>query len=161
MKSILLILLMLFSAIFVNAQKVRRIKAAELKSYVQNSTKPQILNFWASWCAPCMEEMPSLLAMARQYGDSLELVLISLDFKTAFPDKLNSFVSSKKLAGTQYWLDESDADYFCPLIDSTWTGAIPATLFINQSTGHRYFAEKQLSSSEIDAAVKDLMSMQD
>jgi hypothetical protein len=48
-----------------------------------------------------------------------------------------------------FWLNESDANYFCPRIDSSWNGTIPATLFINKENGKRFFVESEMSAEEM------------
>ena len=55
------------------------------------------------------------------------------------------------------WLDETNADYFCPKVDEKWTGAIPATLFINNSKNYRKFMEEQLSEEELEKEILALL----
>ena len=57
------------------------------------------------------------------------------------------------------WLDETNADYFCPKVDAKWSGAIPATLFINSKTGYRNFIEEQLSHEELKKEIMAILKM--
>jgi hypothetical protein len=54
------------------------------------------------------------------------------------------------------WLDETNADIFCPKIDSTWDGAIPASLFFNPKTGYRKFYEEQITHAQLK---KEIMAI--
>jgi len=102
-----------------------------------------------------VEEIPDLIKLAKEYKkEKASLYLVSLDLEDYYPEKIKKFVAKKKYAAKIAWLDESNADYFCPLIDTSWSGAIPATLFINNKTGYKKFYEKQLSATEIEVALK-------
>jgi thiol-disulfide isomerase/thioredoxin len=119
---------------------------------------PLIVNMWATWCKPCIEEIPYFLEEIKDNRkDSLQLLLVSLDFKEAFPEKISSFAKKRKFDAPILWLDESNADYFCPKIDPKWSGAIPATLFVNPKTGYRKFAEEQVSHQELKNYIRELL----
>ena len=139
------------------AQEVKPIRAGELKAFIDSSTGPTIVNFWATWCAPCLEEIPHFNELQRLYPGRLQLIFVSMDFRRSYPALLNAFVKKNELKGQLYWLDETDADYFCPVIDSSWSGAIPATIFINNTTKTRRFMEKQLSPEEINREAEKIM----
>lgn len=141
------------------AQGVRKIKITELESVIKESQRPLVVNFWATYCKPCLEEMPGLVKAAEQYRkDSVQLILVSLDLEEGYPDKVNSFAKRFKVKGALYWLDEYDADYFCPRIDSAWSGAIPATLFVNHKTGYRSFQERALTASQVQLQVATMLA---
>ena len=132
------------------AQDIRRVKITELDQLIRQSEYPVIVNFWATWCKPCVEELPSLIReMKAHKEDSLQLILVSLDDQETYNGKLKTFIRERNYEGLFLWLDETNADLFCPVIDSSWSGAIPATLFINNKTGYRKFYEEQLSHEEL------------
>src|SRR5215510_9301400 len=119
-----------------SAQELRKIKAVELEQIIKDSRHPLIINFWATWCQPCVEEIPYFLDEVKKHrNDSLTILLVSLDFKEAFPTAIEKFMDKRKFKAPAAWLDETNADYFCPKVDPKWSGAIPATLFINNTTG--------------------------
>jgi hypothetical protein len=91
----------------------------------------------------------------------VELLLVSLDLPAYYPAKITSFAKDNQFTAPIAWLNETDADYFCPKIDKQWSGAIPATLFINNKIGHRRFFEKQLSAEEVEANIKGLLGKSD
>ena len=130
------------------AQEIKTMKIDELDAFIQSTTKPTIINFWATWCAPCVEEMPWFNKIVNQ-NKNVELVFVSLDNISAYPGKIQSFVKAKKISATLIWLNETNAEVFCPIIDEDWAGSIPATLFINNSRNYRRFIEAQLSPTEL------------
>lgn len=138
-----------------DAQQIQKIKIKVLIDLTATSDSVLIINFWATFCKPCVEEIPDLIKLAKKYKkEKASLYLVSLDLEDYYPEKIKRFVAKKKYAAKIAWLDESNADYFCPFIDASWSGAIPATLFINNKTGYKKFYEKQLSPVEIEVAIK-------
>ena len=145
-------------AINTSAQNIAVWKLNELKTAIQTSKEPTIINFWATFCKPCIAELPHFQALANQYkAQGLKLILISLDLKEAFPKDIIASASKLKLTSPLIYLDESNADLFVPVVDSSWSGAIPASLFINNKTGYRKFFEEELSKEKLGAEIKKLI----
>jgi thiol-disulfide isomerase/thioredoxin len=144
-------------------QEIKKIKATDLEKIIAESKGPVIINMWATWCKPCIEEIPYFLEEVKKHNaapgstDSVQLILISLDFKEAFPKDIASFVKKRKYTVPVLWLDETNADYFCPKLDAKWTGAIPATLFINNKTGYRNFVEEQISHETLKLEIMAIL----
>ena len=136
------------------SQEIKKVRIDELDEYITRSTVPLIVNFWATWCAPCIEEIPYFQETVKKYnGENVKLLMVSLDFENAFPGKIKTFARNKNVASQIFWLDESNADIFCPRIDSAWSGSIPASLFINNKTGYRKFFERQLTPRQVEKEV--------
>lgn len=136
-------------------QDVKKVQINEIEDIIQKSDHPIIISFWATWCAPCVKEIPYFQETVKKYAaQQVELVLVSLDFRQSYPAALNSFIKSRNFDATFYWLNETNADHFCPKIDPKWDGGIPATLFINNKTGYRKFYERQLTPLQVEAEVK-------
>lgn len=153
---LLLVILMFANSLF--AQNVRKVKVEELADYIAKSDHPLVVNFWATWCAPCIAEIPYFQEEVKKYADQkAELLLVSLDFADAYPAKLSSFISKNKYEASFYWLNETDADHFCPQIDKKWSGSIPSTLFVNNKTGYRKFFERQLTHPQFVLSMKELV----
>jgi thiol-disulfide isomerase/thioredoxin len=140
------------------AQDIRKIKVTDLASYIEHADHPIIVNFWATYCVPCMEEMPAFINLTEMHKrEQVELLLVSLDMPKSFPDKISQFAKERGLPRGIVWLEETNADYFCPKVDSQWLGAIPATLFINHKTGFRKFFEQQLSAVQLQNVFSEML----
>jgi len=154
-------LLLVVGLLIANAafsQSIKKVKIEELADYIAKSDRPLVVNFWATWCAPCNAEIPYFQEEVKKYADQkAELVLVSLDFADAYPSKISSFIKKKKYEASFFWLNETDADHFCPAIDKSWSGSIPSTLFINNKTGYRKFYERQLTHPQFVLNMQDLV----
>lgn len=140
------------------SQEIKRIRITDLEKTIKESKGPLIVNFWATYCVPCLAEIPHFQALATQYKDKgVKLLLVSLDMKEAYPGKINKVTKKLKLNPPVYWLDETNADYFCPKVDSAWSGALPSSLFINNATGYRKFFEDELSKEKLEKEIQSLI----
>jgi len=153
-----ILILILVAASSAMAQKAEVVKFDQLEELLTSkSEKIQVINFWATWCGPCVHELPHFQRLeARQYPD-VQITLINLDYADQLP-KVNAFLAKKKITSKVLLLDEIDYNSWIDRVDPSWGGAIPATLFINPSTGQRKFVDKELSESELDLYIKALKS---
>ena len=148
----------IFSA-SVNAQAIKKVKIEELETYIKNSNHPLVISFWATWCIPCIHEIPWLqTAVEENRSKNAEYILVSLDFAEAFPKKIEAFIKERNFKARFFWLDETNADIFCPRIDEKWSGGIPANLFVNNKTGYRKFIGRQLTDRQALAEIALLVS---
>lgn len=139
------------------AQDIPKWKLDALKAAIKNADRPTIFNFWATFCKPCVEEIPYFQQLVKKYDSAgVKLVLVSLDMIELYPEQIRSFAIKQKFTAPIIYLDETNADLFCPAVDESWSGAIPASLFINNKTGYRKFFEEQLSKEKLE---KEILSM--
>jgi thiol-disulfide isomerase/thioredoxin len=159
MKKIIILSLFLLPLFSGAQQAVQSVKIDELDKLIKASDTPLVVNFWATFCAPCVKEMPYLIRITDSIGQTkpVKLIFVSLDLKESFPEKVLKFLTRRKINNTTYWLNETNADVFCPVIDPKWSGSIPATLFINNKTGYRSFLEKQIEPDEFLQAVTKML----
>jgi thiol-disulfide isomerase/thioredoxin len=125
---------------------------------IRNSDHPVVVNFWASWCAPCLHEIPWLEESVAQFkGDTVELILVSLDPPAVFPAGLNGFLRKKGYTARCYWLEARDRKQFYAQIQPDWDGGMPASLFINPARYYRRFFARQLTERQIVMEIKNML----
>ncbi len=143
----------------VNGQKVARWKIEDVvKSFSADNDTVYVVNFWATFCKPCNEEIPDFIRLAEKYKkQKVKLMLVSLDLASYVPVRLPEFIKKNKYKTNHVWLNETDADRFCPMIDAKWSGAIPATIIVNNKTGYRKFFDDQISAADFEGVLKVAM----
>ena len=143
----------------VEAQRIAVWQATDLKTAIDTTTAPTIFNFWATFCKPCIAELPYFQKLADKYSaNGLKLILVSLDLKDAYPKQIAKFANARRLHSPIMFLDEPNADLFVPLVDTSWSGAIPASLFLNKAKGYRKFLEEELTPQQLDAEIKNMLA---
>lgn len=160
MKIISLILLFSLTTIVAQAQTIKKWKIEDLVAYIDRSEKPTMVNFWATYCVPCIEEIPYFQELTKKYkANGVELLLVSLDFAELYPARIAAFAKKRKFYAPIVWLDEENADHFCPKIDSSWSGVMPATLFVNNKTGFRSFYEEQIPKETLELEIRKMINL--
>lgn len=154
----LLLLLLFFSAPGI-AQTVSVLKVTDLQKRIKNnSDTTYIVNFWATWCSPCVKELPDFDSIHKIYADKkVKVILVTMDFKEELDSKVIPFLKQKKIKAEVDLLDEINGNYFIPKISESWTGAIPATLIVNNQTKTNLFFEKKLNFEFLKSQIELLM----
>jgi thiol-disulfide isomerase/thioredoxin len=156
-KTAFLLLPVFFLCTAVNAQSIKKWKYAELEQYINQSKTPIVINFWATFCKPCVDEIPYFQKLVKQYSNkNVKLLLASIDFPEYFPAKIEAFAKKNGFTAEIVWIDEDDPGQFCPKIDANWSGVLPATLFINRKKNYRNFHSQQLSETELKTELEKL-----
>jgi thiol-disulfide isomerase/thioredoxin len=156
-KSALIFIIVSLLSLGVNAQAVEVIKVSKLESLISESTgKVQIFNFWATWCGPCVKEIPFFEATAQTMQEKINVNLISIDFVEELL-KVEKFIERKEITSKVYLLDDVDYNSWIDKVDPSWSGAIPATLIVNPATGKRKFIEHELQEGELEKLINELL----
>lgn len=119
------------------------------EDYIKNISEDTtyIINFWATWCRPCVAELPYFEKLQEEHKDEkFKVVLVSLDFESKVESAVKPFVKKKGLKSEVVVLADGMADEWIDKIDSTWSGAIPATLVLKNN--RKLFYEKSYSTYE-------------
>ncbi|GEO07932.1 TlpA family protein disulfide reductase [Segetibacter aerophilus] len=164
MKKAIFLVAFIASVVSINASaqkasstQIKKVTAKEVKKMIDNSTGPMIVNFWATWCGPCIREIPWFDSIMTKKNSPVKLVLVSVDFKSEY-SKLAAFVKKHGYKGEVLFLDEIDADKYTAAIEPKWKGAIPASIFVNNATKYyQVFLEqipKQRFEMELDKLAK-------
>lgn len=115
-----------------------------------------MVNFWATWCAPCVKELPYFERVNRDYKDkNVEVLLVSLDFPKKKKSKLIPFIQKKKIQSEVVLLDDVNEQFWIADISEEWSGALPATLIY--SKGKRKFYEKSFTEEELQKEIQSFI----
>ncbi|MCF8272391.1 MAG: TlpA family protein disulfide reductase [Flavobacteriaceae bacterium] len=111
------------------------------KFLTQNDDKIHVINFWATWCAPCVKELPFFEKINTQFANkNVEVVLVSLDFPHLYESKLKPFIVDHHIKSKVIALDDVDMNSWIPQVNKDWSGSIPATI-IYKNDDFRFFEQ--------------------
>jgi thiol-disulfide isomerase/thioredoxin len=138
------------------AQNIRIIKKPEMLALLNNanSDKVRIINFWASWCAPCVKELPYFKKIAENYASKVEVIFISLDFAEDI-EKAKKVLEKKQINWDSYLLDETKYDTWINDVNKNWQGAIPVTSL--RYKNKEIFIEGETTYEELEKKIKQLL----
>ena len=126
------------------------------KTVLKEDDTIYVVNFWATWCMPCVKELPYFEKLNSE-NKKVKVVLVSLDFKDQYESKLLPFVKKKSIQSEVVLLTDKDYNTWLPLVDKDWSGSIPATLIIKD--GKKYFAERVFSDyNELNDYVNQIIN---
>jgi len=112
-----------------------------------------VVNLWATWCGPCVRELPYFEALDRSRA---KVLLVSLDFEEVLASKVIPFLEKKEITSEVALLEQGDPNEWIPRMSETWSGAIPATLFVNTAKDVRNFHEGSFDEGELEAKLTEL-----
>ena len=138
------------------SQKVKLITVDQLQERIKNGKdSTYVVNFWATWCAPCIKELPHFEKLGQEYKSAkLNVLLVSVDFKSKLTSAVVPFAKKKKLQNEVFLLNETNPQEYIDRIDPSWSGSIPATLFIKNEK--RVFSEKEFTYEQLLTEYKKL-----
>lgn len=148
---------MFFCSTYSNAQELKIIHQAELVKLVSADSGKVIVNFWATWCKPCVQEMPAFVKADSQFSNSgLSFVFVSFDF-VEDSTRVKKFIANKKLPGFHYLIDETDMNRLINAVDSSWSGGLPATWFLNNKRKWSYYSHFE-NYNDLNTKILDLFA---
>jgi thiol-disulfide isomerase/thioredoxin len=116
--------------------------------------KIKVVNLWATWCKPCVAELPYFDAYAQAHADEIEMVLVSLDFPADQDSRLPAFLEKKGIKSRVIAVRDTDPNDWIPLVNPGWQGAIPATYIVDKKGKIVAFHSASLQEKELDELVK-------
>jgi thiol-disulfide isomerase/thioredoxin len=138
------------------SQQVKLITIDQLQERIKTGKdSTYIVNFWATWCAPCIKELPHFEKLAAEHKtEKLTVLLVSVDFKSKLTSAVVPFVKRKNLKNQVFLLNESNPQEYIDRVDPSWSGSIPATLFIKGDK--RKFLENEFTYEQLLTEYKKL-----
>lgn len=159
MKNLLLSLSVLLITCVSYSQQIKKVKINDVLQMMDTSSCPLVVNFWASWCKPCIHEIPWFEKNVEALKEKgVKLILVSLDLPQDYPKYLTAFAHKEGYSSEIVWLDESNADIFCKKIDPSWDGNIPVTMMINHKKNYRHFFAQQLPEARLKLELQNLIN---
>ena len=158
MKKYLFLVIILTFPFIVKAQ-IPAYSADDIVHRASSKDTLYIINFWATWCAPCVGELPEFNALHSKYANMpVKVLLVSLDFKGDNTFKLARFLELKKIKPEVVWLSDTDPNVFIPKIDNSWEGSIPATVIVQPGKQFKKFIEGTITEKQISKIADNILA---
>jgi len=154
MKSLLVLLLVPFFMTQTATVQVVKWEGLE-KEMAAKTGKIKVVNFWMSGCKSCVEELPHFEQLHRTFGNQVEVILVSLDKESMEQTKVKPILERSRITAKVLLLDEVNSDQWINKIEPTWSGAIPATVVIDQDNNRRLY-QKTLTYPELVKIIHDI-----
>lgn len=113
-----------------SSEPVKLVRPEQYRARVVAAKKGRVVlvNFWATWCDPCREEMPALVSAAKEFSSKdLAVEIVSTDSLKKTRD-VQKFLASQKIPFVCWQAKSPDPQRFIDAVDKTWNGAVPYTL---------------------------------
>ncbi len=155
------LLCLLLAAPSLAAQDISLIKADQIGRWKAAAGDTVfVINFWATWCKPCVEELPVFEKINAEFaGRPVQVVLVSTDFKRNLDNRVRPFVQKKKLRSRVVFMDESNPNVWINSVNPDWSGAIPATLIVSKNRGVERFFERQMTYKELRLEIRTALGL--
>lgn len=152
--------LLLFFAFASLAQKPAVYKINDLLKRIHNNSDTiYVVNFWATWCKPCVQELPDFESFNRQNKPALvKVLLVSMDFKEDLEKKVVPFLQKNKYSMEVVLLDEINGNDFINKINTKWGGAIPATYFTTKNKKKEELFEKKVTLEILNSTMNQFLN---
>ncbi len=152
----LILFLLFFNSSF--AQKAPIIKFKDLQEIMHRKTDTTyVINFWATWCDPCIRELPSFLQLEKEMTDKkVKFHFVSFDFVRDYDAQFLPFLEKQSMHNYVYLLDEPDYNSWIDKINPHWLGSIPTTIIISHRPDTTYFNEGELTYDALSKILNPL-----
>lgn len=163
MKNYYLILLFFVLLVFRSetsaGQQLKEIRIPDLEKILSSKEdKLLVINFWATWCPPCVKELPHFQKVAKEFNnDKVTFLLISLDFPSQIDSHLRPFLKKNNIALDVALMMDTDANEWIDKVDPSWQGNIPVTLMLNNANQTRKFHSGDLDETELRNMINSLL----
>ena len=175
MKSLLVLILSLisFTAFSQRTEKKIAITAAPHHKYIlkivnfdelqtilkKNDNKLYVVNFWATWCKPCVDELPGFMSVNKLYrsNSQFKMILVNMDNSIEIDSRVKPFLAKNNIEADVYILDDNKRmNEQIPAVDKNWSGAIPATV-IYRNGKKLVFNESEMTRQQLIKLIKNYL----
>ena len=119
----------------------------------QKNDTTYVINFWATWCKPCVEELPHFLEINSQYSNKkFKMILVSLDFASQLESRVIPYVNEHGVNAEVILLSDPDYNSWIDKVNKAWTGSIPATVVFNKD--YYFFKEDSMTYDELNTIIE-------
>ncbi len=123
-----------------------------------NSDTLYVINFWATWCKPCVKELPYFETLKEQYLDiPIKVVLVSLDMKKQVPTVVEPFLNKNKIKSKVVVLADGRANSWIDKVDPEWSGAIPATVLL-YGQASTFYEKSYHTTAELESDIIKILN---
>lgn len=141
-------------------QIVDTLKYEKLKDLISKQDDVlYVVNFWATWCKPCVQELPDFMEVNQKFksNDKYKMILVSLDKASDLDTKVKPFLRENKITPDVYLLnDNKRMNEWIPAFDSNWDGAIPTTFIYKNGIKLKYI-DKQINKTELTKTIQNYL----
>jgi len=153
----IVILVALLNIHYTYSQGVQKIGVLGLEKILSNEEDHlNVVNFWATWCGPCVTELPYFQEALEEFsGQNVKILLISLDFPSQIDSRLLPFLEEKNIELEVVLMNDMDYNKWISKVDTNWKGNLPATLVFNNVSGKRKFISGAIEKEELFSMIRN------
>ena len=137
-----------------NPPKVTQIDDAKIKELLKPNGKPLLVNFWATWCAPCVEEFPDLVKIDEEFRGKIDFITVSHDFVEELNAGVPKFLSEMNAEMPTYLLTSADENTLISSISKDWSGALPFTILYNEKGEAIYTRQGKVNPETLKSEIE-------
>ena len=141
-----------------NPSAVKQIDIVGLKKLVKATGRPLLINFWATWCPPCVEEFPDLVKIDNDYRGKLDVITVSLDDLAEIDRDVPKFLADMKAEMPAYLLHTKDESTAIRLIAKDWAGNLPMTVLYDGTGAVAYMRNGKIRVQPLRDNIDKLLS---
>ncbi len=156
MKYFFIIIITILITFELSAQKAWEFEKFK-SSQITSQDTVYVINFWATWCLPCINELPEFEKSIHKFqGKPVSFMFLSLDFGENAWEKANNFLDKKNYSFDSYLITDKNANEWIPIVDKSWSGAIPATVVFKNNK--KLFQEGKITAPKLNSMINKLLN---
>jgi len=153
---LLILIIILTTTLQLSSQNINVVNFNNLEPYLSTESDTVfVVNFWATWCKPCVEELPGFFKLEEELkNEKFKLLLVSLDFASHIEQRVKPFIKKNKITTEVVVLDDPDANIWINKVNPDWDGSIPITLIFNKK--YSKFIDSTIEYEELKEEVEKI-----